>query len=49
MEDNRQLMETVSGLQACIIHNLIPILASVILIDGRAALITGEPGAPLPV
>jgi hypothetical protein len=32
-----------------IIHNLTPILASVILIGGGAALITGEPGAPFAI
>jgi hypothetical protein len=32
-----------------IIHNLTPILASVVLIGGGVALITGEPGAPFAI
>ena len=32
-----------------IIHNLTPILASVVLIYGAAALIAGEPGAPFAI
>ena len=32
-----------------IIHNLTPILASITLIGGGAALITGEPGAPFAI
>ena len=31
------------------IHNLTPILASVVLIGGGVALITGEPGAPFAI